>query len=196
MKQVAEASVVSTQLDAVKEELATIWCRILNIDSVGFEDDYFDLGGDSSLAVQMFAQIEKVFKVKLPLATLYDAPTIEQMARVLCSEESGSDWSPLVEIQTSGSRTPFFCFHGAGGNVLNYRKLSEYLGDDQPFYGLQSQGLDGTAPLLTSIEEMAALYVKEIGEFNLTAPIFLVVIAWGALSPSKRHSNWATPANA
>jgi phthiocerol/phenolphthiocerol synthesis type-I polyketide synthase E len=173
VKQVAETAVAPATLEAIQEELANIWRRILNLDSVGFDEDYFDLGGDSSLAVQMFAQIEKIFKVKLPLATLYDAPTIEQMARALCGEEKGSDWSPLVEIQTSGSRTPFFCFHGAGGNVLSYRKLSHCLGDGQPFYGLQSQGLDGNAPLLTSIEEMAALYVREIRKVQPHGPYLL-----------------------
>jgi thioesterase domain-containing protein/acyl carrier protein len=170
---VVEIPLTAPALDAIREELASIWRQILDIDSVGFEQDYFDLGGDSSLAVQMFAQLEKIFKVKLPLATLYDAPTIEQMARILCGEAKGSDWSPLVAIQPSGSRPPFFCFHGAGGNVLNYRKLSHYLGADQPVYGLQSQGLDGGAPLLKSIEDMAALYVREIRKLQPHGPYFL-----------------------
>ncbi len=121
----------------------------------------------------MFAQVEKTFHVKLPLATLYDAPTVEQLARILCGEAKGSGWSPLVEIQPNGSRTPFFCFHGAGGNVLNYRKLSYYLGTEQPFYGLQCQGLDGKDPLLTSIEAMTALYVREIRKVQPHGPYLL-----------------------
>jgi thioesterase domain-containing protein len=78
-----------------------------------------------------------------------------------------------VPIQPSGSRPPFFCFHGAGGNVLIYRKLSQYLGSDQPFYGLQSQGLDGHSAIPETIEEMAALYVKEIRAVQPHGPYLL-----------------------
>jgi len=159
--------------DSVQERLARIWEATLGVESIAADRNYFDLGGDSSLGVQMFAQIEKVFKVKLPLATLYEAPTIDELARILSGEMESSGWSPLVAIQPSGSRPPFFCFHGAGGNVLNYQKLSQDLGDDQPFYGLQSQGLDGTSPFLTSIEEMAALYVKHIRRVQSSGPYFL-----------------------
>ena len=155
------------------EQLARIWQEILGVDSISPDQNYFDLGGDSSLAVQMFAQIEKIFKVKLPLATLYEAPTIEELAKILRGETAASGWSPLVAIQVAGSRPPFFCMHGAGGTVLMYRDLSRHLGDNQPFYGLQSQGLDGSCPPLTKIDEMAALYVKEIRRVQSHGPYFL-----------------------
>jgi thioesterase domain-containing protein/acyl carrier protein len=159
--------------DDTAKKLAHIWQDLLRIDSVGFDQNYFDLGGDSSLAVQMFAEIEKAFKVKLPLATLYDAPTIEELARIVRGEATGSGWSPLVAIQPSGSRPPFFCMHGAGGTVLMYRDLSRHLGDDQPFYGLQSLGLDNSCSPLTTIEEMAAAYVKEIKKVQPRGPYFV-----------------------
>ena len=160
--------------DTVRQQLTSIWQDLLAVASVGVDDNYFDLGGDSSLAVQLFAQIERVCKVKLPLATLYEAPTIAELARILSSGEvASSGWSPLVPIQTAGSRPPFFCMHGAGGNVLSYRKLSQRLGSDQPFYGLQSKGLDGSSDPLTTIEEMAALYVGEIRTVQPRGPYFL-----------------------
>lgn len=148
--------------DDTARQLALIWQELLGVDSVGLDQNYFDLGGDSVLAVHLFAQIEKTFRVKLPLATLFDAPTIQELAGILRSEAPSKGWSPLVAIQDSGSRPPFFCVHGAGGNVLIYRELSRNLGPDQPFYGLQSQGLDGTYPPLTRIEDMAATYMKAI----------------------------------
>ncbi len=160
-------------VDAVRHQLAIIWEKILAVDSIEFDHNYFDLGGDSSQAVQMFARIEDVYKVKLPLATLYDAPTIDELARILCGEALSTGWDPLVAIQPLGSRPPFFCFHGAGGGVLNYRKLSQHLGPDQPVYGLQSQGLDGGEPPLTTIEEMAALYVRHIRGAQAHGPYFL-----------------------
>jgi phthiocerol/phenolphthiocerol synthesis type-I polyketide synthase E len=164
---------ITTVENDTGSRLAAIWQEVLGIEGIGVDQNYFDLGGDSSLAVRMFAEIEKVFKVKLPLATLYDAPTIEELARILESSSIASGWSPLVAIQPLGSRPPLFCFHGAGGNVLTYRDLSRHLGSDQPFYGLQSQGLDGSQPPLTKIEDMAALYLKEIRRVQPCGPYFL-----------------------
>jgi len=165
----------SVTLDDAVRQLRSIWQQLLGIESIGLDQNYFDLGGDSILAVQLFAQIEQVFGVKLPVATLFDAPTIEALAPMLChdSPASASVWSPLVVIQPTGSRPPFFSMHGAGGNVLIYRELSLNLGSDQPFYGLQSQGLDGTCAPITTVEDMAALYVKEIRKVRPHGPYLL-----------------------
>ncbi len=154
-------------------QLAKIWEQVLGIRVTSVRDNFFDLGGHSLLALQMFAQIEKTCHVRLPLATLYEAPAIESMARILESRAVSPRWNSLVEIQPHGSRPPFFCFHGEGGNVLIYRKLAQYLGPTQPFYGLQSQGLDGHSPLLKTIEEMAALYIKEIRAVQPHGPYLL-----------------------
>ncbi len=159
--------------DSTTTQLACIWEELLGVPSIGFDQNYFDLGGDSSLAVQLFAQIEKVFRVKLPLATLFEAPTIEELARILRPETAAAGWSSLVTIQPAGSRPPLFCMHPHGGNVLIYRDLSRHLGSDQPFYGLQSQGLDGRCPPLTRIEDMAAQYMKEIRTVQPHGPYFL-----------------------
>jgi len=167
--------------DDTTRQIARIWQELLGVESVGLDQNYFDLGGDSVLAVRLFAQIEKAFKVKLPLATLFEAPTIRELAQVLRNEVPSTGWSPLVAIQPSGSRPPFFCIHGAGGNVLIYRELSQHLGPDQPFYGLQSQGLDGTSPPLTRIEDMAALYVKAIRSQQPHGPYFIGGYCGGGL---------------
>src|SRR5271156_3535182 len=159
--------------DDTTKQLTQIWQEILGIDSIAPDQNYFDLGGDSSVAVQLFAQIEKVFGVKLPLATLFEAPTIEELARILGREDSPTGWSSLVTIQSSGSRPPFFCIHGAGGPVLIYRELTHRLVPHQPFYGLQAIGLDASCAPFTSIEEMAALYTKEIRRKQPHGPYYL-----------------------
>jgi len=156
-----EAPRTESPEDKTTNQLVSMWQELLGLESISPDQNYFDLGGDSSLAVRMFSQIEKEFGVKLPLAILFEAPTIAELAQVL-SRESSSRWSALVAIQPAGSRLPFFCMHGAGGNVLNYRDLSKHLGLDQPFYGLQSLGLDGSCPAHTRVEDMAAEYIKEM----------------------------------
>lgn|ERR1700728_296995 len=172
---------ISNVQDTTTRELVRIWQKLLGVESIGVDQNYFDLGGDSVLAVHLFAEIEKVFKVKLPLATLFEAPTIQDLAEILRNEAPSDGWSPLVTIQDSGSRPPFFCVHGAGGNVLIYRELSQNLGSDQPFYGLQSQGLDGANPPLTKIEDMAALYKKAIRRRQPHGPYLLGGYCGGGL---------------
>ena len=142
--------------------LTVIWQQLLGIEPITSDQNYFDLGGDSILAVQLFAQIEREFGLKLPVATLFETPTIAELAQLIQNDAPTAGWSSLVPIQPAGSKPPFFCIHGAGGNVLIYRELALHLGPDQPFFGLQCQGLDGKLPILKTVEEMAALYAKEI----------------------------------
>lgn len=169
----ASVSEVASPADDIERKLTSIWQELLGVEPIASDQNYFDLGGDSSLAVHLFVQIEKTFGVKLPIFTLFEAPTIAELSEVLRRDTAPAGWSPLVAVQPNGSRPPFFCMHGAGGNVLIYRELSKLLGNDQPFYGLQSQGLDGVAPPLTRIEDMAALYVKEIRRIRPSGPYLL-----------------------
>jgi phthiocerol/phenolphthiocerol synthesis type-I polyketide synthase E len=106
------------------------------------------------------------------LASLLEEEGIPQAPRL-------PSWSSLTPIRAGGSRPPLFCMHGAGGTVLMYRDLSRHLGDDQPFYGLQSQGLDGSCPPLTNIKEMAAVYVKEIRRVQPHGPYFIAGYCMG-----------------
>jgi acyl transferase domain-containing protein/thioesterase domain-containing protein/acyl carrier protein len=112
----------------------------------------------------------------------------QQLAQVVVSDEPPlpvqrprAGWSPLVPIQLKGSRPPVFCVHGAGGNVLNLRDLSRRLGDDQPFYGLQAQGVDGKLPPLRSVDEMASLYLPAIRAVQSHGPYFLAGYSGGGV---------------
>src|SRR5271155_1735933 len=163
-------------------KLIEIWQDLLGVEPIVSNQNYFDLGGDSSLAVHLFARIEKAFDIKLPLATLFEAPTIEELARVLQDQAavpSVAGWSPLVAIQPAGSRPRIFCMHGAGGNVLIYRDLAHDLGPDQPFYGLQAERPDSKCGPLTTIEEMAALYAKEIRKLQPYGPYLIAGYCMG-----------------
>lgn len=159
--------------DAIERQLISIWEDVLKVHPIGINQNYFELGGDSLMAAGLFAQLESVFQVKLPIASLLHAPTIEQQAALIRQKGPSSSWSPLVPIQMGGSRPPLYLVHGAGGNVLIYRSLALHLGPNQTVYGLQSQGLDGKQPLLTRIQDMAALYVQEIKKVQPRGPYLL-----------------------
>ncbi len=157
----------------IELRLTGIWERVLNVRPIGTDENFFELGGHSLLAVRLFAEIEKTFGKNLPLATLFQTPTVRQLARALRDEGWEPSWSSLVPIHTGGTRTPFFCVHAVGGNVLEYHDLARLLGADQPVYGFQARGLDGKQPTHTSIKEMAAHYIKEMREVQPQGPYLL-----------------------
>ncbi|TLY32385.1 MAG: hypothetical protein E6K56_03340, partial [Ignavibacteria bacterium] len=163
---------VAREPDDIETRLIKIWRDVLCVRLVDLHDNYFELGGTSLLAVRLFSRIETAFNVKLPLSTLFEAQTVEELAHVLRRGNPAAA-PTLIAIQPGGSRPRFFCIHAAGGNVLIYRALSRHLGPDQPLYGLQAQGLDGERPCLTRVEDMAALYVREIRQFQPHGPYLL-----------------------
>jgi aspartate racemase len=156
-----------------EERLARLWCETLKMDRVSSKANFFDLGGQSLLAVSLFAKIEKEFGRKLPLATLFTFPTIEGLAVALKAENTKTSWPSLVPIQRKGSKPPLFLVHGAGGNVLLYRSLGEHFAPEYPLYGLQSQGLDGDSEPLRTIEEMAVCYLREVRKVQPKGPYYL-----------------------
>jgi amino acid adenylation domain-containing protein len=156
----------------LETQLAAIWENVLGVSDIGVTDNFFDLGGHSLLAVQMFAQLEKIFDI-LPLALLFQAPTIEQMAAKLSGEGIEMPWRSLVAIQTEGTKPPLFFVPGIGGNVLGYADLARHLGTDQPIYGLQSLGLNGEQTPLENIEEIAASFLREIRTVQPKGPYYL-----------------------
>ncbi len=187
----------------VERVIADAWRELLGVETISRADDFFALGGHSLAAVRLFARIRKQFAVDLPLATLFQASTLGELSRVV-SEAGGIDttqaaavlkkissnvvtlpkpaWSPLVAIcKGKAGQQPLFCVHGAGGNVLNFKIISDRLGPTQPFYGLQAQGVDGRLPPLTSIEAMAAQYVEAIRTVDPHGPYRLAGYSAGGV---------------
>jgi FkbH-like protein len=160
--------------DATERKLARIWERVLRVSPIGIHDNFFDLGGDSLLAVRLVADLKAITERDLPLATLVEAPTIATLAKILSSDAREPRWNYLVPIKSSGRRPPFYCVHGVGGNILEFMDLARHVHAEQPFYGIQAIGLSGTAARKKfTIEEMAQHYLLEIREFQPEGPYYL-----------------------
>ena len=146
---------------------------MLNVRPIGLRDNFFDLGGNSLGAVRLFSEMRKLFGRSFPLSVLFQAPTVEKLADILRKDGWTPQWTSLVPIQAGGSKPPFFCVHGGGGNILIYRELARHLGTDYPFYGLQARGLDGADDCLKTIEAMAESYLRELRELQPEGPYYL-----------------------
>src|SRR5205807_3194751 len=121
-------------------QLTKIWEELLGVQALGVRDNFFDLGGHSLLAARLLVEVERVFGRELPLTTLTYAPTVEELARLL-REEGCRTPSALVPVQPGGTRPPFFIIHPLAAAIRWFREVSLHLGVDQPFYGLQPEGM-------------------------------------------------------
>jgi acyl carrier protein len=164
-----------------EKTLSNIWTEILGVKRVSVNDNFFEIGGSSLLAVKMFSKIRKACGVKLSLSILHHAKTIEQIAAIVISNVDEQHFSCLVPIQAKGSRPPLFCVHGGWGHVLFYQGLADQLGLDQPLYGLQVKGLNGIETPFTKMEDMAAYYLQEIKKVQPMGPYQIAGYCYGAI---------------
>ncbi len=169
----------------LEEKLKTMWQEVLKVETVGLDDDFFDLGGQSMLAVRLMGKVRELTQENIPIAQLIKVRTIREMVDLLTQEggiKQESMLSSLVPFQEKGSKRPLFFAHSLGGNVLNYRLLSEYLGEEQPFYGLQAKGVYGDEEPLTTVSDMAAHYIKEIRTIQEKGPYFIGGFSGGGIT--------------
>lgn len=179
VKQNSEASFVAPR-NEIEIQLTKIWEKLLGVEPISINDNFFALGGNSLLAVRLFTEIEHICGQNFPLSTLLQKQTIAELATIICQEESTQEWQHLVIIKPGiPSKPPLFCINAVWGNILFYRPLASHLSPEQPIYGLQSKGLDGKQPPLTSIPEMASSYIQEMQMIQPQGPYFLGGFSWG-----------------
>ena len=169
--------------DEIEYQLVRIWEELLGVAPIGVTDSFFELGGHSLLAVRLMGRIEQKLGRSVPLVALFQGPTVEQLANYLRHQEFPDAVPSLVPLKPEGTHTPLFFIHPSGGSVHWYLELAALMDRQQPFYGLQAQGLQGDRPLQTHIEEMAAHYIQEMqgvqpkGPYMVGSWSFGVVVA-------------------
>lgn len=163
--------------DELELQLTKIWEKVLGIQPIGVRDNLFELGGHSLLAAHLSDQIEKAFNKNLPLATIFQAPTVEQLANILRQDASSAPRLSLTAIQPNGAKPPLFLCEG----VSIYRPLIPYLGPEQPLYGLVASIRDGKHGPSNRVEALAAHYIQEMRTLQPEGPYFLAGLSFGGM---------------
>ena len=162
------------------ERLTQIWRRVLQLSSVDVEDDFFDLGGDSSLALQLFNEIARACGRELPPVTIYFAPTIAALAAVL-EQPTDLRFPPLVLLKDGSAEPPVFITHGLGGSVIDFFQVVKHIRTPHPIQGMQAKGIDGTEEPFDRVEDMAQFYLDAIRQVQPHGPYLLAGYSLGGL---------------
>ena len=154
--------------------MAAIWRELLGVPDVQAADNFFDLGSDSLLAVQMRSAVKDRLGIDLPIHALLERttfgallaairrsnnlPLVHQHARVT------PPTAPLlVQLQSSSpSVIPLVLLQRIGGTVYTYRTLARELGSDQPVHAFRASGLEPGEPVDADVPSIAARYLREL----------------------------------
>jgi amino acid adenylation domain-containing protein len=163
----------------IEARLLPIWEEILEVERVGPTQNFFELGGNSFLALRLVAQVNRRLECELPLATLFAGGTVRHMAETLEQQARSAPAaeSPVVPMQPHGTLPPLFCVHPAGRSVMGYLSLVRHLDGDQPVFGLQDVGEDLARP----VPVIAAEYVREIRAVQPRGPYHLLGWSFGGI---------------
>ncbi len=165
--------------NATEEALVAIWQEVLGIKKVGIHDNFFELGGHSMLTIKVIAQINTCFSKHFGVALLFECPTIEALAHRI--KRKGMDSSILVCLEQGShdSMRPIFCTPPVSGMVNQLYPLSKVLGKQQPLYGFQCPGLDGLTPVIKTIPEQAAIFIKAMQQIDPIGPYRIAGYSYG-----------------
>jgi amino acid adenylation domain-containing protein len=166
--------------DTLEWRLVKIWEETLRVRPIGVTDNFFDLGGHSLLAVHLFDRIAQALGKALPVAVLYQAPTIQALAELLRQNDWTPPWDALVPLRPQGQRPPLFLAPPGVTTVLRFNRLVRQLDAAWPVYGLVYPGLDGQATAHDQMEDMAAYHLTEVRKLQPHGPYFLAGICFGS----------------
>jgi len=177
-----DAEVRAQTFDSITLKLLSIWKQVLesgNITSI--KDDFFSLGGDSLAAAEVMAAVEKIFRMRLPPATLLRAPTIEKLAKTIRNRNGARKRVQMAAYRLEGNKPPLYYVPAAGSEAFELRLLPKYLSAEQPILAFQPRGLDGRARYHGSVEEMAKSYLVHLRVHQPRGPYYLCGNCFGGV---------------
>jgi thioesterase domain-containing protein len=169
-----------TSASTMVEVLTPIWQRVLQISSVGMDDNFFDLGGDSALALELFNEIALACGREFPPVMIYHAPTIAALAALL-EQPIAPPVPSLVQLKSGSQKPPVFIAHGLGGSVIDFYQVVKNIDTARAIHGMQAKGIDGIEEPLDRIEDMAAYSLDAVRQLQPHGPYLLIGFSLGGL---------------
>lgn len=151
-----------------------IFATVFQVDTVGPDDDFFALGGDSLSATELVSEIERLTGVSLSISILMSASTPRLLAEAITDQRRENIERILIPVRTEGRGPTLFSIHGMGGDDLFTHRLAEDLGQDRPIWTFRAKGVTAGEHPVTSIEAMADLYLAAIRTVQPEGPYLLM----------------------
>jgi acyl carrier protein len=170
----AEAEDIVEGPAAIERTIVGVFEALLQQEQLQPTDDFFELGGDSVLAVELVAELERRLGVVLARSTLLEAPTPQKLVKAVLDARDNVEPEILVPIHPEGSGPVIFCVHSMRGEVTFPRKLAHAMGGHRPFYGVRVVGLASGEVMLPSAEAMAGQYEAEINAVQPKGPYLFI----------------------
>ena len=164
----------------LEQNLVKIWQEVLELSFVGVNDNFFEIGGDSILSIQMLSKAREQ-KILLSPNQIFEYQTIRELSTYVIENVDVKDkWNYLVPFRTEGYKKPLFCLHAGGGHVFFYQGLVDHIDPERPLYALQASGVYGKKGMHNTIAEMAEDYIKIIKSVQDAGPYNILVYCFSA----------------
>ncbi|TDP41633.1 non-ribosomal peptide synthase/polyketide synthase [Nocardia ignorata] len=165
-----------------EQRVAAEFARVLDLDRIGMDDNFFDLGGNSLTAVQLASRLSETLGTPVPVAWFFTDPTPAVVVERLRGDDAQGDaFAVLLPLRTGGTGAPLFCVHPVGGLSWSFAGLTRHLDPQRPVYGLQSPALTADEPLPDSIDAWARRYIDAIRSVQPEGPYHLLGWSLGGL---------------
>ena len=175
-----EAELAPIAGDHISQTVARVWQHVLLVPVRAAEDDFFDSGGDSLKAITFVIELERALGLEISLTLINEAPRFDQLCQAL-RERRAPGSTPLVTLKAGDGLPPLFFIHGVGGNVVEILPAARRVTYPGAVIGIRARGVVRGEVPHTSIEAMAADYLREIKERQPNGPYYLCGYSSGGL---------------
>ncbi|PKQ44146.1 non-ribosomal peptide synthetase [Confluentibacter flavum] len=158
-----------------EQVMLQIWQDVLNIDAISTNDNFFEIGGDSILSIQIIAKARKMGMMISP-NQLFEFQNIKDLSEYIdVNKNTNESWDYVAPLRKEGYKKPLFCIHAGGGHVFFYNLLTEYIDPERPIYAIQPSGLYGSEAMHKNVQEMTDDYIESITKIQPDGPYNVVV---------------------
>ncbi|WP_370422148.1 amino acid adenylation domain-containing protein [Streptomyces sp. QH1-20] len=165
-----------------EEMLCGLFAEVLGLERVGIDGNFFELGGDSIVSLQLISRIRSVLGIKVSNRAVFETPTVAELVESLGTDSGRDGFEVLLPLRPGGDKPPLFTFHATGGLAWGYGEFLKQIRSEYPVYGLQARGFKPGEPLAESMAAMAADYIEQMRSVQPHGPYHLLGWSLGALT--------------